>query len=686
MPKASPTRMSICLELARAIGRTRTVDEIYAAALDALRDGLDVSRASILLFDADGVMRFKAHRGLSDAYRKAVEGHTPWTPDSTDPHPIVVAEVTRDPSLAPYLPAIAAEGIAAMAFIPLVSMNRVIGKFMLYADTARVLDPDELEMAALIAAHVAFAVERTRNEETVKRSAQRLRFALDAASMGTWDWDLATNTVVWSDNLERVHGLPPGTFDGTFQSYEREIHPEDRDRVLASARRAMEQGVPHEVEYRIVSPDGTVRWVEGKGQVEYDEGGRPIRMTGVCMIVTRRKEAELQRLAAAEEASRMKDEFLATLSHELRTPLHAILGWIEMLQSGGLPPEGTRQAIDVIGRNARLQAQLINDILDVSRIITGKLEIERLPLFLPPLIEAAVGGVLPAANAKQVRVVADVRADVPPIEGDPKRLQQVLANVLSNAIKFTPREGEVRVRCDADPDSIVIEVSDSGDGIAPEFLPFVFDRFRQADSRSTRKHGGLGLGLSIARHLLEQHGGEIRAFSAGAGQGTTIRIRLPISSTARPGGEGAATPHGGRDDLRLDGTTVMVVDDQADSRHLLAALLANCGAEVVQCDSAGAALDRLGSTRVHLLVADIAMPDMDGYDLIGLVRRRTDHHRPVPAIAVTAYARLQDRHQAVAAGYDGYCSKPVEPAELLRVVREVLGASRTAGQVPQGRP
>jgi len=683
MQNAGHSRTSICLELARAIGRTRTVEEIYTAALDALRDGLGVSRASILLFDADGVMRFKAHRGLSGSYRKAVEGHTPWTPDSPDPSPIVVADVARDPALAAYLPAIAAEGIAAMAFIPLVSMNRVIGKFMLYSDTPRVLDPDELEMAAVIAAHVAFAVERTRNEESVKRSAQRLRFALDAASMGTWDWDLSTNTVVWSDNLERVHGLPPGTFDGTFQSYEREIHPEDRDRVLASARRAMEHGVPHDVEYRIVAPDGTVRWVEGKGQVEYDEDGRPIRMTGVCMMVTRRKEAELQRLAAAEEASRMKDEFLATLSHELRTPLHAILGWIEMLQSGGLPPDVARQAIDVIGRNARLQAQLINDILDVSRIITGKLEIERLPLFLPPLIHTAVGGVLPAANAKQVRLLADVPADLPPIEGDPKRLQQVLANVLSNAIKFTPVAGEVRVRCEADQDAIVIEVSDSGVGIAPEFLPFVFDRFRQADSRSTRKHGGLGLGLAIARHLLEHHGGEVRAFSEGAGQGTTIRMRLPVSSTARPGAEGSAIHHARHADLRLDGTTVLVVDDQADSRHLLTALLANCGAEVVQCDSAAAALDVLGSTSVNLLVADIAMPDMDGYDLIGLVRRQNDQHGQLPAIAVTAYARLQDRNQAVAAGYDGYCPKPVEPVELLRVVQEVLGASRVAGRVPQ---
>jgi PAS domain S-box-containing protein len=356
------------LSLTRAISRSRSVQEIYDAALGALDSGLGVERASILLFDSDGVMRFKAFRGLSESYRRAVEGHTPWQPDSANPEPIWIADVTTDESLRPYLPVFSSEGIAALAFIPLVSLDRVIGKFMMYYAEPTAANDDDLKLASVIAAQVAFAVERTRTEEQARRSEERLRFALDAASMGTWDWEFATNAVQWSDNLEGIHGLPPGTFDGTFASYEREIHPEDREKVLASVQRALSEGVPHDVEYRIVAPDGTVRWCEGKGRVEYQDG-EPARMSGVCMMVTRRKEAELAKLASAEDSSRLKDEFLATLSHELRTPLNAILGWVQMLQTGQLTPARTRQAIDVIARNARLQGQLIEDILDVSRII-----------------------------------------------------------------------------------------------------------------------------------------------------------------------------------------------------------------------------------------------------------------------------------------------------------------------------
>jgi PAS domain S-box-containing protein len=519
--------LGACLKLTRAISRTRTVEEIYESALDALADGLGVSRASILLFDADGVMRFKAYRGLSDRYRRAVEGHTPWRPDSPDPEPIVVSDVTADAALAPYADTIAAEGIAAMAFIPLVSVGRVIGKFMLYYDAPRTLSPEELQLAGVIASQVAFAVERTRTEEAARRNEERLRFALDAAMMGTWDWDLRTNQVVWSPQLEALHGLPAGTFDGGFASYEREIHADDRARVFESVQHALADGRPHDVEYRIVAPDGTVRWVEGKGRVEYS-GGHPVRMTGVCMIVTRRKEAELARLAAAEEAGRVKDQFLATLSHELRTPLNAVVGWVQMLEAGDYPADWVPHAIEVIGRNARLLSQLIEDILDVSRIITGKFAVERRPVLVPQLVEAAVSAVLPIAAAKQVALQNEVPAELPSIDGDPRRLQQVLGNVLSNAIKFTPAGGRVRVRSRLSEHELMLEVVDTGIGIDRDFLPFIFERFRQGDTTATRAHGGLGLGLAIARHLVEQHGGSMIAESDGPGSGTTIRIAVPL--------------------------------------------------------------------------------------------------------------------------------------------------------------
>jgi PAS domain S-box-containing protein len=661
-------RLTVCLALTQALSRTRTVEEIYAAALDALNDGLGVTRASILLFDPDGVMRFKAHRGLSDGYRAAVEGHSPWTPETTDARPIVVPDVARDASLAAFLETIRSEGIAAMAFVPLVSLGRVIGKFMLYYDMPRDLDGDELRLAEIVAAQIAFAVERTRNEARTRLSEERLRFALDAASMGTWDWDLATNVVQWSDNLARMHGLPEGSFDGTFASYEREIHPDDRARVLASVQRALAEGVPHDVEYRLVAPDGTIRWCEGKGRVEF-ENGRPVRMTGVCMMVTRRKEAELARLAAAEEANRVKDEFLATLSHELRTPLNAILGWVQILKMGDVAGARLRQAVDVIARNATLQGQLIEDILDVSRIITGKLEVERVPVLLPQVVETVATSLAPAASARNVAVVNRLPRDLPPLSGDPRRLHQVFGNLLSNALKFTPEGGRVEITGALEGGAIVIEVRDSGIGIAPDFLPHIFDRFRQGDSSTTRRHGGLGLGLAIAQHLVEQHGGDIRAHSAGAGTGTTMTVRLPVYSSSQWFDAGTPAPAGAQQSGGLDGVRIVVADDQPDSRELMTSIFERAGALVSQCGSAAEALRVLDEDRVDLLVTDIAMPEMDGYQLLARVREK---HRRLPAIAVSAYTGSEHQALAIAAGFAGYCAKPLEASRLVELARTTI--------------
>jgi PAS domain S-box-containing protein len=671
MATTTRSQTSVFLALTRASSRSRTVEEFCEAAFEALAAGLFVDRSAVLLFDSGGVMRFRASRGLSAAFRHAVDRHSLWTPDTPDPQPVAVADVRQESSLAPFWPALEADGIVGLTVIPLVSVERVIGMCMLCHETPRTLDVDELALASLVAAQVAFAVERSRTGDQARRSEEWLQFVLDAASMGVWDWDLTTNKVHWSANLERIHGLATGGFDGTFASYEREIHPDDRDRVLASIRRALAEGVPHNVEYRIVAPDGSVRWCEGKGQVEYQDG-RPVRMTGVCMVVTPRKEAELEKLAAAEESSRLKDEFLATLSHELRTPLNAILGWAHMLESG-LAPDKARRAIDVIGRNARLQAQLIEDVLDVSRIIVGKLELERIPLSVPQLLDAVVADESPGFTAKRIRFEQRIDADVGSIEGDPRRLQQVLSNVLSNAVKFTPEGGSIELDCAARPSSVEVRIRDSGEGIAPEFLPFIFDRFRQADSRTTRRHGGLGLGLAIARHLVEQHGGSICAESDGPGLGTMVTIRLPAAAAvwwaSTHQGLSAPSP----EELCLDDVTILVVDDQPDSREVVARMLEQQGARVQQCDSASSALEILESgSPVQLLIADIAMPDIDGYELIRRIRASGSE---LPAIAVTAIVRPSDRERALASGYAAYCPKPVDGASLAQVVRCVVSAS-----------
>jgi PAS domain S-box-containing protein len=1158
-------QVAACLHLTRAISRTRTVADIYAIALDALQNGLGVFRSAILLFDVDGVMRFKAYRRLSDAYRGAVEGHTPWSPETRDPEPLLVGDVRLEPSLAPLLPAIQAEGIAAMAFVPLVSGGRVTGKFMLYYDAPHTPATDEMELAGVIASQVAFAVERTRAEAQARESEERVRFALDAANMGTWEWDLTGNSLRWSENLERVHGLPSGTFDGTFQSYEREIHPDDRERVLASIRQAVAGGARHDTEYRIVAPDGTIRWVEGKGRVERDADGRPLRMTGVCMNVTARRESEIariealaqahrasQRLAAivessgdaivsknldgvvtswnraaermygytaaevigrsitlvippdrleeetlvlsriragepvemetirrardgrmipislmvspvknedgrivgaskiarditdrkqaeaeraelhgrltalvtasaslldspdtqsvltatisvaqgllvadgyalwatdpdqgtwrmvkcdgmseafagrvitsprgtatpfasawpvtdvlreplleaqrdwyrregiramlvcpmrfgvdragtlvfyyrapreftsvdletgqtlanlagaaiatadlhdqlrternaaeaargraafladatavlsrsldyektlaavarlavpeiadwcavdliddagelrrlavahadpdkieharmlqarypddpdrpdgvhhvvrtgqpamlesitpeliagrahdeehrrllselgptsylcvplvsargtlgaitflyAEsgrhythrdldfaqelsaratlaienafayrritEANRVKDEFLATLSHELRTPLNAILGYAQMLHTGVLQGDRYTNAMTVLMRNAQALKQIIDDVLDVARITSGKLRLSVRPLDLAEVLGNAAATIQPAADAKGVTVALVADPDTGGILGDPDRLQQVIWNLLSNAVKFTHRGGRVSVRLRQVDRSVEIVVSDDGQGIDRAFLPHIFERFRQADGRFTREHAGLGLGLAIVRELIELHGGTIAAHSDGPGTGATFTVRFPPMTRpdapatdaghARPA-VADARPTVFRD--RLTAVRILAVDDDEDASGLLRVILESAGADVTVASSAERALELLETMHVDVLIADVGMPGMDGLELIRRIRQTLPAPaNRLPAAALTAYARSEDRVTALASGFHLHIAKPVNPDELVAALAELVARNR----------
>lgn len=387
----------------------------------------------------------------------------------------------------------------------------------------------------------------------------------------------------------------------------------------------------------------------------------------------------------AERANRLKDEFLATLSHELRTPLNAIMGWGHVLGQSSHDRETVQRAAAVIRQNATAQSQLIDDILDVSRIVGGRLVLDTQLVGLHAVIDDAVDSLMPAASAKTIQVTRDLNREIKVI-GDRDRLQQVVWNLVSNAFKFTPKGGRVEVRLTEVEGDALIEVIDTGIGISPEFLPFVFDRFRQADSSMSRRHSGLGLGMAIVRHLVELHGGTVSVESAGENQGTTFRLRLSGHIGAAPQASAqvlrAFAEQLSESELEhLDGVHVLIVEDDADSRNVLAVLLQRLGALVEAVASAKEAYDRVSHRRPDVLVSDIGMPEEDGYSLIRRLRQMG--LQELPAIALTAYARKQDAEEAIGAGYDRHLPKPVAPADLVRAIKSVTLDQRPANQAPR---
>jgi PAS domain S-box-containing protein len=648
--------------------------------------------------------------------------------------------------------------------------------------------------------------ERSARRE-IETAEQQLQTALQAGRMGTWQYTIATGGVRWSPGLEAIHGLAPGTFAGSFEAFRNEIYPADRDQVLKAIGAAVSEGRDHRVEYRIVRPDGAVRWVEGVGKILEDEEGRPDRMVGVCTDITERKQSEerfrlaveaapaamimvdqrgtiilinalteqllgysrnelvgqsvdrfvpsrfrdqhaehrrgffsdsrprpmgagrdlfavrrdgtevpveiglspiqtadgLLVLAAVtditerkrveeersrllvrehaarteiERASRLKDEFLAVLSHELRTPLNAVLGYSRLLRSGVLPPDRAGHALEAIERNAHAQARLVESLLDLSRVMAGKLELDLQTVNLSEIVEAALDVVRPDAEAKGVTLAVIPPQSAITLVGDSGRLQQVFWNLLSNAVKFTPRDGRITVRWDKQNGGVRIEVSDDGQGISADFLPHIFERFTQADSRKRRSPAGLGLGLALVREMVHAHGGTVIAESLGEGRGTTFVVTLPVSSGA------AALAPEKTSQLVLDPVAslgridILVVDDDGDARDLIALLLESRGAVAHTVSSAAEALEAIRQRRPDVLLADLRMPHEDGYSLIRRLRDREREHgqQRLPAVAVTAYASPSDRERAIAAGFDWHVTKPVDPEDLARAIAKVARA------------
>ncbi|MBW4417691.1 MAG: PAS domain-containing protein [Myxacorys californica WJT36-NPBG1] len=528
-------------------------------------------------------------------------------------------------------------------------------------------------------------------EQQAALSESEMRFRQMAETIHSvfWLFDPHAHQLLYvSPAYEKVWGRSRASVLSDFSSWIETIYPDDRDRVKTAPTRCLARGSMDE-EYRVIRPDGSIRWVRDRGFVVRGENGQPDRLAGVAEDITVAKQREVERKLAeqereqllereqsaradAETANRIKDEFLAILSHELRTPLNPILGWSKLLQSGRLNLDKTQEALKTIERNATLQVQLIDDLLDVSRILRGKLSLDIKAVDLRTVITAAIDTSKLAAEAKAIAVETNLPTETITVMGDSSRLQQIVWNLLSNAVKFTPSGGQVTIDLDKVGTHAQIQVTDTGKGISADFLPYVFERFQQEDGTTTRKFGGLGLGLAIARQLVELHGGAIAVSSPGEDQGATFTVKIPLGVNAIPADVSKETVS-----ANLTGTRVLVVDDDSDSRELVQFALMQEGATVIAVTSGAAAIRTFhseepatGSQPVpDILLSDIGMPDMDGYTLIRQIRSLPPNHGgTIPAIALTAYAGELDQQRAIAAGFQRHIAKPIDPDTLIEAI------------------
>jgi PAS domain S-box-containing protein len=462
--------------------------------------------------------------------------------------------------------------------------------------------------------------EHKRIETELRESAERQRLAIEVAHLGGWFWQQKTDELVWTAECKRMHGLEPD-HEMSYARFLQALHPDDRERIDREVQRAIAEHIDYRVEHRAVWPDGSVHWISVLGKAFYDEAGVPERMLGVAIDITGQKRADQERAevlereqaarAEAQAATRAKDDFLAVLSHELRSPLQSMLGWTQMLKERSVDERTLRNGLATIERNIKLQIQLIEDLLDISRIVAGKLRISLQRVDLNEVVASALESTRVAAEAKSLHLEATTEAALGEVLGDPERLHQIVSNLLSNAVKFTPSGGRISVRLEREGATVRIVVEDSGRGISPELLPHVFDRFRQAESATKRSHGGLGLGLAIVRHLVEQHQGTVTAESPGEGRGSTFTVTLPVVRPlpfAVTGEPRRAAKDASPGSVSLAGVRVLVVDDDPDARELLETALHESGADVHAAPSVSIALEELSSFHPHLLLSDIGMP------------------------------------------------------------------------------
>jgi signal transduction histidine kinase len=658
-------------------------------------------RPCVLIADDNADMRAYIRRLLDDRYEVITtrDGHEALVAARSRKPALILSDVMM-PNLDGFGLLNAIRGDAQLRKIPLILLSARAGEEATL-DGIRAGASDYLikpfsarELVARVDAQIErdhFERELAQATVALQQTEERLAFSVEAAELGTFYCPMPLGKLVWNKQCKAHFWLPPDA-EVDIELFYSILHEEDRTRIRMMLDRALLYGEPFDAEYRTVGPDGRQRWVRAKGRAYFDSDGKPTRLDGVTLDISKLKTTEqlreqtlvAERVAReeAERVSHMKDEFLATLSHELRTPLNAIVGWSQILSQQQILSEPVRQGLEVIERNAKAQTQIIEDLLDMSRIISGRIRLDVQRVSIADVVTAAIQSVQPSADVKGVRLRTVLDPYAGPVAGDVNRLQQVVWNLLTNAIKFTPRGGQVQVLLERVNSHLEISVSDTGEGIAPEFLPYLFERFRLADASTTRRHGGLGLGLSIVKQLVELHGGTVRAKSPGLGQGSTFTVTLPVSIIKQTQG---GSPSGIRSRSSsvsvpavelpsLAGITILVVDDDADARQIMERILRDGGASVVTASSAGEALAILPQLQPNLLVSDIGMPGEDGYDLIKKVRALPRNAGgAIPAVALTAFVRSEDRQLVLRSGYQMHVAKPVEPSELLTVCASLVG-------------
>ncbi|MFN6463262.1 MAG: response regulator [Nostoc sp. DedVER02] len=556
--------------------------------------------------------------------------------------------------------------------------NILTSKVTVFVELFKKTEAVKLQAAQLVAVNAE-----------LRQSEERLRSLSTCSPVGIFEIDTEGGCRYTNPRYQIICGLKAA--ESLEKSWLESVHPEDRERAAASWSSYICEGRDYSEEFRFQTAHGIVRWVQVRSSPMLSGQGELLGYVGTLEDITERKQAEEVRAQVireqtarqeAEAANRMKDEFLAVLSHELRTPLTSMLGWSKILRSKKLDEKATSRALEAIERNAISQMQLIEDILDVSRIIRGQLRLNVSAVNLISVMEAALEAVRPLAEPKEIQLTTVLDTSVGSVYGDPARLQQIVWNLLTNAIKFTPKGGRVEVHL-----SVIrgeeqttqkyaqIQVSDTGIGISSEFLPKVFERFRQADSTTTRSHNGLGLGLAIVRHLVELHKGAIFAQSPGSGQGATFTVKLPLLQNNR-GNRGNRETTGEISSVvstPLAGLRVLVVDDEADTRNFLSFMFEEYGAFATAVASVDEALAILEQAKPDILISDIGMSEQDGYTLIRKLRSlEAEKGGCIPAIALTAYTREEDRLEALSAGFQQHLSKPIDPTKLIAMVASIL--------------